>query len=196
MHLKLRGATKLMLMPLLALWLVFSLDHPPILIVLGIICGFVGDLFLLAGKDDIRNFVLGSFCFAGGHVLYAVYFLKHLGGPVHPIPVIVAVLCYGSIILFFIKRLSKNMNKKLLVGLISYFSIIAFMSISAFLFMITNRGIAYCLPFAASLMFMLSDGFLSFDKFRKKIKYRHLIVMITYILAQSGITFGIYWTLL
>ena len=167
MRIRLRYATKLMLMPLLALWFLFSTDPTPRAIYAGLLCGFLGDLLLLGSKKRSFLFVLGSAFFAVGHVLYAVYFLSNLGG--QPGALLIAAAACGYFLgIFLLLRLFKaNISKKLLA---------------------TNGTPWHYAVFFASLLFLLSDGCLSYDKFYRPFPMRSVVVMTTYILAQAGIT--------
>ena len=60
MRARLRYATKLLLMPLLALWLLFTTNPTPHAITLGLLCGFLGDLLPLAAANKSSFFVVGS----------------------------------------------------------------------------------------------------------------------------------------
>lgn len=193
---RLRYATKLLLMPLLALWLLFATNPTPHAITLGLLCGFLGDLLLLAAAKKSFFFVVGSSFFAAGHALYAVYFLTHLGAAPRFGLIAFGALLYALYIALLLRRLRKgDIGGKMQVLAASYLAVISFMSLCAFLFAVTNGSIWHWMVFAASLLFLFSDSVLAYDKYYKKLKFRYLIVMSTYILAQAGITFGVYLTL-
>lgn len=196
MRARLRYATKLLLMPLLALWLLFATNPTPHAITLGLLCGFLGDLLLLAAAKKSFFFVVGSSFFAAGHVLYAIYFLTHLGAAPSFGLIAFGALLYALYIALLLRRLRKGeIGGKMQVLAASYLAVISFMSLCAFLFAVTNGSIWHWMVFAASLLFLFSDSVLAYDKYYKKLKFRYLIVMSTYILAQAGITFGVYLTL-
>ena len=196
MRARLRYATKLLLMPLLALWILFATNPTPHAIALGLLCGFLGDLLLLAAAKKSFFFVVGSSFFAAGHVLYAIYFLTHLGAAPRFGLIAFGALLYALYIALLLRRLRKgDIGGKMQVLAASYLAVISFMSLCAFLFAVTNGSIWHWMVFAASLLFLFSDSVLAYDKYYKKLKFRYLIVMSTYILAQAGITFGVYLTL-
>lgn len=196
MRARLRYATKLLLMPLLALWLLFATNPTPHAITLGLLCGFLGDLLLLAAAKKSFFFVVGSSFFAAGHALYAIYFLTHLGAAPSSVLIAFGALLYALYIALLLRRLRKgDIGGKMQVLAASYLAVISFMSLCAFLFAVTNGSIWHWMVFAASLLFLFSDSVLAYDKYYKKLKFRYLIVMSTYILAQAGITFGVYLTL-
>lgn len=141
-------------------------------------------------------FVVGSSFFAAGHALYAVYFLTHLGAAPRFGLIAFGALLYALYIALLLRRLRKGeIGGKMQVLAASYLAVISFMSLCAFLFAVTNGSIWHWMVFAASLLFLFSDSVLAYDKYYKKLKFRYLIVMSTYILAQAGITFGVYLTL-
>jgi len=51
--------------------------------------------------------------------------------------------------------------------------------------------VPYLLPLFGSLLFIASDTVLALGMFKTKIKYGDVIVMLTYILAQTLITIGV-----
>ena len=195
MRVRLRYATKLVLMPLLALWFLFATDPTPRLIFWGLLCGFFGDLLLLAANRKSFLFVLGSTCFAVGHGLYAAYFLCHLVGAPGVFLIVAAALCYGAYVFFFMRLLRPGMKQPLFACATAYMCVISMMSLSALLFAATNGSVWHWVIFGASLLFLFSDSCLSYDRFYRKIHFRYIIVMATYILAQAGIAFGVFMTL-
>ena len=191
-HIRLRYATKILLMPILALWFLIATSDTPWTVFVGLIFSFFGDLFLLAKAKRIILFVAGSLCFAVGHILYSIFFLSHIHAPVPVLPVILLSCVYAGIVVWFLAKTRKNAASKLLLAMTFYYSVISFMSVSALIFMIGN-GFGYaCIPFAGSVLFLFSDYYLGYDAFNKKLPLRYFIVMLTYIAAQFCIAYGVY----
>ena len=73
---KIEYATKPILMPLLIIYYIFMLNFIGIdwLIVLALIGGWWGDIFLM-WEDDEKKFMLGMVAFLIGHIFYIISFL-------------------------------------------------------------------------------------------------------------------------
>ncbi len=191
---RLRYATKPLLMPLLALFLLLCCQPAPLLMIAGLLLGFLGDLLLLYSDDRPALFVPGSLSFAAGHVCYTGYFLSRLGSAPDLRIVLIAVPCYAAAILLLLRTLRRSMPRRLLFAAGIYLVLISCMSISALLFAADSRTLWHWLVYGATLLFLFSDGFLSYEKFCRSFKCRHLVVMLTYLLAQTGIALGVFMT--
>lgn len=192
MRIRLRYATKMMLMPLLALWFLFGTNPTPKLMFVGMLCGFAGDLLLLAANKKSFFFVIGSTLFGIGHIFYSVYFQLQICGSVSPVPIIILSAVYAAYLFFYLRVLYPKLRKVLFFSIGLYLGVICFMSVSALMYGLWNGGGWNLLPFFGSLVFVFSDGYLIFDKYVKKMPYRHVVVMFTYILAQTSIAVGVF----
>ena len=189
---RLRYATKVLLMPLLGIWFMLALKCPPITILAGFLCGFLGDLFLLGTGKKFTLFVIGSVFFGIGHILYATFFISNTGTLPAIWPIILLSCIYIAAIVVFV-ILTKDKNKlPLVLAMIAYYTVISVMSVSACAYMLSN-GFGYSvIPFVGSVMFLVSDYYLGYDLAYKKLPLRHFLVMLTYIAGQFGIAYGIY----
>lgn len=192
MHVRLRYATKLMLMPLLAIWFLFATNPTPMLVFGGIICGFFGDLLLLEAKRKSFFFMVGSTFFGIGHILYITYFLSHAETGASPWVIVIAACCYLAALVPFLKKLRKGMGRVTFIAFTLYFLILCTMNVSALVYGIGNGSSWHLLPYFGAVFFIFSDGYLSYDKFVKKLPYRHVVVMVTYMLAQMLIACGVF----
>lgn len=195
-HGKLRAATKCCLMPLLALCYAVNAHPLSRLVLIAILCGFVGDVALL-GDYNSRRFIGGICAFAAGHLCYAVHMLRWLAAApawwwiIPPI-----VLVYAAGIALGIRQFKRFLPHRLVVPCLVYMIVIGFMSFSALLVLI-NRGVPSgmlfaALPFIGSLSFIASDSTLTVKTFSERpLRYGAPAVMGTYILAQTLIVIGL-----
>ena len=185
-RLMLRRITKCCLMPLLLLnYVVFAAVASP-LVVAAILCGFVGDVFLLF-RPRRWSFPAGILSFAAGHVFYIVRFLKGVTiSPAWYVCVVLGLIGLLSTVLLM-RYLWKGLPKKLRPPSFLYMLIIASMASCAVLFAFYGASTLRGLAAIGGLIFVVSDSTLSIDAFHHPVRYRNVIVMSTYIAAQTMI---------
>lgn len=182
--LMLRRITKCLLMPLLALcYALFARTFSPHVLT-AILCGFFGDLVLLF-RPRHWAFPAGIAAFAAGHVFYIVSFLSVL--PYAPAWYWVALLAVVSIAsaVFLLRYLWKGLPKKLRPPSFVYMLLIGTMASCALLFGFSGVSKFCWLAAIGGLLFVASDTTLSIDAFHHPVRYRSILVMSTYILAQT-----------
>lgn len=180
----LRRATKCLLMPLLLCGYVLFARQVSPLVIAAILCGFVGDVFLLL-RPRRWAFLAGIVAFAAGHVFYIVRFIRLL--PRVPAWHTIALLCVFSVacavsLTFYIWR---GVPRKMRPASFLYMFIIGAMASSAILFAISGVTSLSWLAALGGLLFVASDTTLSIDAFHHPVRYRNVIVMSTYIAAQT-----------
>ena len=192
-RLMLRRITKCCLMPLLLLCYLSFTGEVSYLVVAAILCGFVGDVFLLF-RPRRWSFPAGILSFAAGHVFYIIRFLGEL--TVSPAWYLCAALGIVSLVsaITLLYYLWKGLPKKLRPPSFLYMLIIASMASSAILFSFYGALPLRWLAAVGGLLFVASDSTLSIDAFHHPVRYRNVIVMSTYIAAQtlivSSLTFA------
>ena len=183
-RLMLRRITKCCLMPLLLMnYTVFAAVISP-LVVAAILCGFVGDVFLLF-RPRHWSFPAGIFSFAAGHVFYIIRFLESV--TISPAWYVCALLVTIGLLsaIVLLRYLWKGLPKKLRPPSFLYMLIIATMASSAILFALYGNSPQRWLAAVGGLFFVASDSTLSIDAFHHPVRYRNVIVMSTYIAAQT-----------
>jgi uncharacterized membrane protein YhhN len=188
--LKVRTMTKPFLLPLVVIYYLIACDErgiaPVILIVIGLILGFVGDVTLLKPKVQIL-FMIGLGSFLIGHLLYIISFITEMNGFTGvPAGVYITILGYA---LFFVLvfRYLKDSLKEMTVPVVIYMTIILVMSFCALALMyaaVTGAVRTPWLAFVGSLNFIASDLLLANQLFKKPFKYDQAIIMVTYLVAQ------------
>ena len=183
-RLMLRRVTKCCLMPLLLLCYVMFANEISSLVVAAILCGFVGDVLLLF-RPRRWSFPAGIFSFAAGHVFYIVRFLNGVTTP--PAWYVCAALGLLGLIsaVALMRYLWKGLPKKLRPPSFVYMLIIASMASCAILFALYGTAPLRGLTAVGGLIFVVSDSTLSIDAFHHPVRYRNVIVMSTYIVAQT-----------
>ncbi len=182
---KLRRFTKPFLMPVLMLWYTLSAQAPSALIALALLCGCVGDFFLLHDERK-RNLYAGIASFAAGHVLYLAFFLPRIQLPAWWVLALLAAV-YGAGLLWSCFRIKPHAKKDMLAGSALYAALLCFMSACAALYALSGYNV---LPLLGSLLFLISDSILSNEILVKETRYGTFAVMSTYIAAQTLLTVG------
>ena len=183
---------KPLLMPLLIFFYWISAvgmgKKPEILILLALFCGFLGDTFLLLHGGF---FLLGLGSFLLGHLCYILAFLKPLDLHTVPPAVWVSALAYLAFAVFVSKALLPSVQGREKIAVVLYMACLLFMSFSALLRCGYVQGKGLELTFIGSLFFVASDSMLAFQIYRNAGGVFHVPVMVTYLLAQSLIVFGV-----
>lgn len=162
---------------LLLLLVTASLDNlSSYLVFTGLIFGLSGDLFLIRPE---KYFAFGLICFFIGHILYTIAFLQNGIFPSKLI-IIPLVLYYVLISVLLLPSVFKK-QKNLFLPVLLYLSVIFFMSLSASFY---DASLNRSLFFMGAICFTISDGFLAYDFFVKKIRIANFFVYPLYFIAQ------------
>jgi uncharacterized membrane protein YhhN len=177
---------KACLLPLIAAIYIFGTEKLLIPIILALIFGWIGDVFLLK-IGNLLSFRLGLASFLIGHICYIIAFFNYIK-PLNINVLIVSIIsAFGlGVCIFKLVQPGKDMK----YPVIAYEIIIMLMAISAVQIFFVSGGVFGILVMAGSICFVVSDGTLAYDTFRKKTKIGSFVVMLTYIAAQLLITLG------
>ncbi len=190
---RLRRITKALLMPLLTaafvlFWFPFSSSTLPYLVVLALLMGCAGDIFLFDAHNPAL-FPLGLASFAAGHVLYIIQIISIMSAPAWWVVALLAAV-YLTVSAIVSKKLLSHVPKGLLPAVIAYTLLLCTLSVTAACGMLAGFSAGFALIFAGTLLFLLSDSILSFDVFLGTTRNSDLKIMATYIAAQTLITAG------
>lgn len=163
----------------------------------GLTFGVLGDFFL-EGK---RTFLLGSICFATGHIFYARAFLHGFGSELDsfavPIAICYAFIWIGYVIYLNLRKIRRNGS---LVQLPLYSLALLFMFTTALFrggaLIVSGynvlQGIAIIL---GGTLFVVSDTYLFTSMFsRHKVRHPGRKVLLTYFPAQTLLALSIFFT--
>lgn len=141
-------------------------------VLVGLILSTVGDIFLI--KQD-KFFVQGLISFLLGHLCYIAAFwtLPNLPGSIF----------YLAYVIFFLSLLWKHLGK-LKIPVIVYSLVLAVMSWLALSKTIENHNHQTFHAFLGSIVFIVSDSLLAFNKFKKPFSLAHFFILAAYFLAQ------------
>lgn len=185
---KKRYITKSLLMPLLLLFYITYGKSLNCFVVVALIFGFLGDVFLLPENKN-WCFLAGILSFMLGHIFYITSFIRILGTmstiPLWYYALVLPYLLYG---IYAYKIVGNKMgNLKAAAGV--YISIILFSSITCLLVILSGKT-SMLLAYIGTLLFVASDSILGYSMFISKNKYSDILVMVTYVMAQMLIVFG------
>lgn len=181
-----KAITKALLMPMLTLYYVFSTANVNYLVVLALLCGFLGDVLLLAKR---KLFVFGMLSFFAGHIFYIMAFIWPALFNCIPLWFYLLILPYVICGIMGL-RLLWNHITPIRIYAAAYMLVISAMSFSALTRVWYLMGSALWLPYLGSILFIVSDSILAYNRFYKPIVYGDVYVMSTYIAAQFLIVQG------
>ncbi len=192
---RLEHITKPLLMPLLALYYIFGSINKNFdwLIVVALLCGCAGDVFLMLENED-KWFMFGMVSFLLGHIFYIISFLLSISNADFPLWGIVLFAPVIVILLFIYPKYKNNLgDMKIPVQI--YMGAILLMHIFAVLRLTEFNFFSLCFIFVwiGSILFVLSDSLIAVNTFNEEIKisYIRVYIMLTYILGQFLIVQGV-----
>ena len=185
-----RCYTKPFLMPLLVIYYILSVAEVNKLIVMALIFGFMGDVFLMFLKRK-NNFMLGLGAFLIGHVCYVFLFLQGISFAKDvPVWFYLIIIVYAMVACAVLKKLIKHLGNMKIPTYI-YMAVILLMSFASLArIWVMGMSISFLFPFIGSLLFLCSDYMLGFCTFIGEFKNGSIYIMLTYVLAQVLIVGG------
>jgi len=142
------------------------------LIMVALIFSLAGDLFLLNHEKYFKHGLI-SFLFA--HVFYSVSFLLRTNNVSF-----ILMLIYAGILFLMLIIFRNGLN----LSALSYLVVIILMGFLAGNTFFFERSSNSLLIFAASLLFIVSDFTLAFNKFKNRFYMAEVIILSTYFIAQ------------
>ena len=168
------------------------------LIYIGAWLGCAGDTLLI--KKSKKFLLLGATSFFLGHLCYiahTILFLQAAGGfPWWGILVTVGVGLGIALIGFFPLRDFVTKNFVLGAGMALYVSALLLVFGMSIVAMTFGYWRFYAVTAVGAVLFIGSDTLLSFTIFRHDIKRKDFYIMISYLLAELGVLFGLALTVL
>ncbi|MDR2160351.1 MAG: lysoplasmalogenase [Treponema sp.] len=184
---RVRKITKICLLPLLLGVYLTSAKNFFAAVLLAIIFDWGGDVLLLRSEDK-RFFRLGLVSFLLGHLCYLMTLFRFTG--TFNVTVLVvsaaAASAFGLLVLHVI-----NPARDMRTPVIVYMVVIELMSLGSLQLLLYRGDVTGAAVFGGSLCFLFSDTVLAYYLFRSFPKYGNALVMLPYILAQTGIVWGL-----
>jgi uncharacterized membrane protein YhhN len=148
-------------------------------ILVGLIFSAIGDVLLI---DEKRFFVYGLLSFLIAHICFIAAFWTS--------PNFFVVGLYLVYVLFFLRILWKHLGD-LKIPVIVYSLTLALMSWMALSLTISNHNHNTFHAFIGSILFVASDSFLAFNKFKTEFRYSEIAILATYFAAQWFIALSV-----
>jgi uncharacterized membrane protein YhhN len=181
-----RYITKPLLMPMLTLYYVASASQPNLILISAIVCGWLGDIFLMIPdpQKTRRYFKPGLAAFLLGHILYIAVFAAYLPRA-ESVPAwgwgMLAVYVAGGVVGY---RLIAPHAGKMLPAIIAYIIIIVLMGASTVLPLGSVQTAGAITAMAGAFVFMVSDTLNAYNRFVREIPFERLFTMGTYLGGQ------------
>jgi len=193
--------SKPILMPLLILFYIFgvietsSIDRVNWLIIVALIGGMGGDIFLML-KDEDKWFLPGMGSFLLNQIFYIIsFFLSITDYTAFNLWGLFLIIPALLILVFTVPRfIGKTESMK--IPVLIYMAAILLMHIAALLRIADARllGLPFVLIFIGSLSFIFSDASIAVNKWAGEFKNARVIIITTYIIAQFYIVLGVLLT--
>ena len=160
-------------------------------LLLGMIAGYLGDIFLL--KDSL--FAAGLGAFLCGHIFYIIAFTRDIVWKPQTALLLLILIPYIIYILWLKKHLIPWVPANMKIPVFVYMAAIVAMSVCAFLrFSAVGGGLSaeyIFYTFLGSVLFVASDSILAMTVFKRDVgSFMEVGVMITYVFAQFLIMWG------
>jgi hypothetical protein len=180
----LRVYSKPFLIPLLIVYYLLMCTELNYFVVLALLFAFNGDLALL--------FQYKNFWFRAGAVLFMVAHLFFIAAMTATMylpgisltnwlwPIVPAIVF--SLLLYL--PLHRSMEKFRIIS-IPYIIIVAVLLYSCLLRSSCFGGITFWFPVIGTLLFLVSDFFIAYTRFKKDFKYAGVLIMVTYVVAEA-----------
>lgn len=189
---KMRYITKPLLMPLLIIFYVLGATVGTLnaLIIFALLFGTIGDIFMM--KEEVDKFFLnGMIAFLIGHVFYIFFITKIVIniGDFASFPWLILFLTGPGIVvgLYSMKKMKPKLGKFLLPTVI-YSGFLLIMHFSTLLLSSATLDERFWYIYLGSLLFVISDTLLAWNRFVSKINHHLVYIMILYGVGQFLIT--------
>ena len=191
-----RYITKPLLIPILIVFYVIANPSINWWIVVALIGGFLGDVFLMIPDSEKKKFWLkiGLISFLLGHIFYIVAFILTAQNFNHyqwwsvflAIPFVIGALIAHP-------RMTKHTGD-MTIAVTAYIIVIALMGISTTFLLGFGTVIGFVLLYIGAWAFAISDILNGIGKFINDFKYERVITMFTYVLGQLLLVLGMVYS--
>ncbi len=157
----------------------------------GLIAGLLGDVLLMFSEDNPNFFIAGLISFLIGHLFYAraFYIDYSLNKTVNLGYRKNALIAYGFYIIIFLLVLLPHLGN-LIIPVFIYALVISLMGVLAVCRSGRVNSLSFKAVFIGSILFVISDSILAYNKFVSPVPLASLFIMSTYMLAQYFIVKG------
>ncbi len=188
---KIRAWSKVFILLALLGWYCSSAALVQWVVVAALLASWLGDVLLI--RRGVQWLTAGGISFMLSHVFFVLAFYPNINFQRVPIwTVAFAAAVYVIVIRSVFSVLKPHLSKGIFLPLLFYLSVNGVMNCFAFYQLVSNPCLATVATFAGALLFFASDSILFFVRFKKDSVWKsHFPVMLTYILAEFLIVWGI-----
>ena len=160
-------------------------------IIAGLFFSLLGDVLLMFAPTEEAFFMFGLGAFLIAHLFYISAFYLDSTNKIdvenrHVFPIFTVFGFFCIVFYYSIHSYLGGMKIPVLV----YAFVISMMAITAALRYGKTNEKSFVMILIGALLFMISDSLLAYNKFVEKLEVGHLLVMVTYMLAQFLIGIG------
>ena len=186
-----RNSTKgMIILSLLAFYATSTINYS-YLIVFALVFYIAGDLLLI--PKNKYCLYSGGICFLTANVLFIIEFFKRANNQISNV-LLMSII--GSIYLFFIIFVifivKGSVKKNMIIFMFGYLLFNAILNFFAWNLFLTDYSLYHLLIGIGAFSFFVSDSILYSVRFNKKTVFKsHFLVMLTYVVGQFLIVFGL-----
>jgi len=171
---------------------VYSVEDINLLLVAALFFSWLGDVLLI--PKGVKWFTAGGISFMISHLLFITVYYPHIAfSEVNWIVVVIAFLIYFFFVNKEFKALKPHLPKGLFVPMYIYLLINMTNNLFAWMMFLSNMNLASILVLVGAISFFISDSLLFLVRFHVQdlVPKRHFFVMLTYIIAEFLIVYGL-----
>ena len=187
-----RKKTKPFLLGLLLLFYLFAAKEKSIYLILALVTSWLGDILLIPKGHNW--FTYGGISFIFSHLFFVAVYMGQISfHHVNWLIIIPLALVYFGIALRVIFAVKDTTPKKMVVPMYFYLICNSTMNVFAFMQLITTHSAGALVAYLGAVLFFVSDCTLFIVRYYKNpevIYKKHFTVMLTYLLGELLIVFG------
>lgn len=190
-NITLRAYTKGSILLSLLGWYCFYVQKTSPILIAAILTSWLGDILLI--PMGIKWFTAGGISFMASHICFILEYSNQVNFSIIPLW---TIILSGSIYIFatvkIFQSLKPYLHKMLFYPMFFYLLINGTMNCFALYQLLSVPCLGTAITFIGAALFFTSDAILFYVRFSKKSFFKtHFMVMLTYILAEFLIVFGL-----
>lgn len=188
---KLRAWSKGFILLTLLGWYCYSDSQVQWIVVAALIMSWLGDMLLI--PHGIKWFTAGGISFMLSHIFFVLAYYPNIIFQQIPVwTVVIAAAVYITAVWLIFRGLKPHLPKAMFFPMFFYLLVNGAMNCFAFYQLVSVLCTATAVTFIGAMLFFASDSILFFVRFKKDSVWKnHFLVMLTYIVAEFLIVWGI-----
>lgn len=188
---KLRAATKPFILIGLFVYYCFAAEPVRPIVLAAIFFSWLGDVLLI--PEGVKWFTAGGISFMVSHLCFACAYMRRVDFSVIPLwAVLLIAAVYAVAVTLVFKGLRPHLPKGLFWPMMLYLFINGINNCTALYQLISLPCHATAVIYLGAILFFCSDSILFYVRFKKDTRWKsHFPVMLTYILAELLIVYGL-----